>query len=152
MLTKSLDSARATIYDNIKGIYAGLCIVTLVLLPSSSTSFPNSNPVVPGCNYSDPGISSIPVGAMWHPVGTENRLVSLPAMLDIYKQSSPLSYMLTYGPNHTALTIDDIRLYNYSLYSITAPQTDTFWFVGYYSNVSLPGNYVLQLVGTFCMV
>lgn len=92
---------------------------------------------------------------MWHPVGNENVLCPMASLIDVFNQSeSKLSFMLTYGPNRTAITPENIALWEWSQYPrpVSAKQTDTFWFVGYYSHISLPVNYCFQLIGTVVMV
>jgi hypothetical protein len=128
--------------------------MTLILLPSFDSSFPNAFPIVPACNFTNPGLNP-PTVELYNPVGHSNILIPMASLIDVYNSTSRLDFSIIYGPNRTYINSENNkRLYQWSQLprKVKVGQTDTFWLVGYYSQLSLSVNYVLQYVGTICMV
>lgn len=144
-----VDMIRIALYQNLKGFYAGICILSLLLFPALDSSFPNMNPIVPGINVTVPYMLPITFTELNRPVGPGNSLIPFAAVMDLSANLSSDAYKMKYN---TSFSQYNSLLYNTSRKTMTVAQADTFLFVGWYSNISMRGNYVFQLAGTVCMV
>ncbi|KAI8904075.1 hypothetical protein EDD86DRAFT_213866 [Gorgonomyces haynaldii] len=149
-MAKILEQGREKLYEHIKGFHAGMCLVTILILPSYQSDFPNAFPVAPGINYTT---SQIPeVFELGRAVGNVSFLVPLPAMLDIYGELTLSQFNKKFNTTFWKNTTWN-NLYTYSkVRNVQYNQTDSFRFVGWYSEYAVNLNVVFQLLSTLCLL
>ena len=135
---------RQGLYQQLKGLHAGLCLATILLLPAFNSNFPNPQPVAPGIDYTyQQRAGPFELGIAY---GNVSYLIPLSKMLDMYGEMNKKSFNMKYNQSNDYLyTVSRGSYIDYS-------QTDVFRFVGWYSEFSMPINVILQILGTIAVV
>lgn len=139
-------------FHAVKGVYCGLCILSLLLVPSFASKFPSPYPIVPAYNVTlKVGLESYiqENTKMRFATNRPTMLVPLTSLLDIYNTMTKDTFNYNYG-----LPYGDTFVYNASRARefVTYDETDVFRFIGWYSDVGMNVGLSMQLLSTVCTV